>query len=110
MYCENFRVLAPFVFLASLVGEPSNAGAQDPEQRDAALKERFLGEAPVQWKDYAEKAKQLQGRFSFEISAPAIRTRVQNASELKKNSKNRLIIASMERTTEEKKDYEDYFL
>jgi hypothetical protein len=117
MSCERSRLVALSVLVASFIGVCPSPGAQargqnggDQGQDELALRERFFHDAPLQWKEYAEKAKQLQGKFSFEAAYPTVNVEARNVYDLKRSGRNKLIIVSMERTVKGKKQDEDFRL
>lgn len=71
---------------------------------DLPLKDRFLQEAPGRWDEYTQRAKALQGTFSFHMQARGSgrSDEAQNTYEMKTNAKGKLLRTSMERTIDGK--------
>lgn len=63
--CPRVRIL----FLSALeVLLMSSLGQTQEPSNHSSLKDRFLQEAPVRWKEYSRKTEELQGTFSSRIS------------------------------------------
>jgi hypothetical protein len=86
--------------MSSLAGWTATAKATED---DPALKEQFLREAPPKWEDYSQRAKQLQGTYSFRFSFSPSNVKTANTYVMKMNEKCKMLEIDIERKVPDNK-------
>jgi hypothetical protein len=85
------------LMLPSLLGVlacclPPVQGQEKENENDEALKQRFLQEAPVKWREYSEKMNKVEGKLSYALTQTLGNVIVQNRYEVKKGNSGRVLV------------------